>query len=251
MIVSNYSAVMVGVGTMVAHGPLHRSGRALLTHRAPALGSDAKTHERLGRTVAARPCSRLDVPARAHSTRFVRLCVRGAFCSRRFPLASPLPSTTSAADASALFGGFPGTMGLSDFPRLFITGVRHLTSQCGLLLLWPQTDAGSPGSRARCVCACLGSPTAQGPRSSRSHDAPGVAFRLLERRRHPEVATALAVVQTFRGSIPSLHFPLSTLRSRPCGRQRMTRGRCGSLALHRGALSSPTPCRFYRRTPDV
>ena len=156
-----------------------------------------------------------------------------------------------SAAADGLDGGFPGTNGLSDFPRPFITGVRPRTSRCGLLHLWPQTDVRSPGSRARCVAVCMGSPTAQGPRSSRSLDASGVAFRLLERRRHPEVATTLAVVQIFRGSIPSLHFPLSTLRSRPCGRQRMTRGRCGSLPLHRGARSSPTPCRFYRRTPDV
>jgi len=38
----------------------------------------------------------------------------------------------------------------------------------------------------------------------------------------------------FRGSMPGPHFPLSTLRLRPRGRLRMTRGRCGSLGLHRG-----------------
>jgi hypothetical protein len=46
---------------------------------------------------------------------FVRLCVRGAFCWLTFPLASSLPSTTSAAGALALFGGFTGTTELSDF----------------------------------------------------------------------------------------------------------------------------------------
>src|SRR5207253_5966762 len=35
----------------------------------------------------------------------------------------------------------------------------------------------------------------------------------------------------FRGSIPSLHVPLPTLRPRPCGRARMTRGQSGSLLL--------------------
>ena len=73
----------------------------------------------------------------------------------------------------------------------------------------------------------------------------------------------------FRGSMAGLHVPLSTLRPcprgqrpaphatasitvpplstlRPCprGQRRMTRGRCGSLLLHRMALSSTTPCRF-------
>jgi hypothetical protein len=42
--------------------------------------------------------------------------------------------------------------------------------------------------------------------------------------------------------------PLSTLRRRPCGRFRMTRGRCGSLALHSVTLSFTTPCRCDRRT---
>ena len=31
----------VGVGIMIAHDPLHRSGRAALTHPAPTLGDDA------------------------------------------------------------------------------------------------------------------------------------------------------------------------------------------------------------------
>src|SRR6266852_3978755 len=37
--------------------------------------------------------------------------------------------------------------------------------------------------------------------------------------------------------------PLSTLRRYPHGHQRMTRGRCGSLLLHRDGLAPSTPCR--------
>src|SRR5580700_253533 len=37
--------------------------------------------------------------------------------------------------------------------------------------------------------------------------------------------------------------PLSTLRQYPHGYWRMTRGRCGSLLLHRDGLAPPTPCR--------
>src|SRR6516165_7327871 len=45
-----------------------------------------------------------------------------------------------------------------------------------------------------------------------------------------------------------LHAPLSTLRKRPRGRPRMTRGRCGWLGLHRNGLTPSTSCRFLRRT---
>src|SRR3977135_2299634 len=37
--------------------------------------------------------------------------------------------------------------------------------------------------------------------------------------------------------------PLSTLRRNPRGQLRMTRGRCGSLLLHRKRLALSTPCR--------
>src|SRR5271166_2996191 len=57
-----------------------------------------------------------------------------------------------------------------------------------------------------------------------------------ERRRHPEA-------QRFRGSMAGLHVPLPTLRRRPRRRLRTAQGRCGSLPLHRGGLSPPTPCR--------
>ena len=46
--------------------------------------------------------------------------------------------------------------------------------------------------------------------------------------------------QLFRGSIPSPHFPLSTLRLCPHGHLRMTRGRCGWLNLQRVKLSFTT-----------
>jgi hypothetical protein len=39
---------------MIAHDPLHRSGRAELPHPAPTLGEDAQTHERIRMTDASR-----------------------------------------------------------------------------------------------------------------------------------------------------------------------------------------------------
>src|SRR5499433_834098 len=47
----------------------------------------------------------------------------------------------------------------------------------------------------------------------------------------------------FRGSDGWLCAPLSTLRRNPRGQLRMTRGRCGSLILHRKRLALSTPCR--------
>src|ERR671918_1243568 len=162
-----------------------------------------------------------------------RPSVRGAFCWLGFPLARPLPSISSAADRSALFGDFAGTTGLSDCPCPFIVGVCPWTSRRGPLVHRQRADRGSPGSRARCVRACTGSLTARDSIASCRYDASDMAFRLPPRRRRPEGAF-------FRGCIPGLPVPLSTLRGRP----RMTRGRCGPLTLHRTTLASATPRRF-------
>src|SRR4030095_9965715 len=59
-----------------------------------------------------------------------------------FPLASPLPSTTSLASGPASFGGFASTMELSDFPCPCIIGVRPWTFRCGLHFPLAQTNNG-------------------------------------------------------------------------------------------------------------
>src|SRR6266581_5978482 len=59
-----------------------------------------------------------------------------------FPLANPLPSTTSGTGPPVLFGGFAGTTRLSDFPRSSISGVRPWPSLSG-----PPGD--QPDERAR------------------------------------------------------------------------------------------------------
>src|SRR3954467_8079714 len=63
-------------------------------------------------------------------------------------------------------------------------------------------------------------------------------------RRHPRLSS-------FRGSMAGLCAPLPTLRRHPRECQRTARGRCGSLLLHRGGLSPPTPCRSSRRTEGL
>jgi len=123
-----------------------------------------------------------------------RHCVRRVRLSRRFPLAGPLPSASSAGDdfgrprsslvPPPLFWGFAGTMGPSDFPRSCVIGVRPKTSRCGLPHCWGRANAGSPGSRARCFRACTGSTTARGPAMPCDSGVVGVAFRTPLRRRH-------------------------------------------------------------------
>src|ERR1700757_3424242 len=61
-------------------------------------------------------------------------------------------------------------------------------------------------------------------------------------------------IGNFRGSMAGLCAPLSTLRRCPRGHLRMTRGRCGSLLLHRDVLAPSTPCRSpgaLRFTPKL
>ena len=156
---------------------------------------------------------------------------------------SSAPSSSSACIPSSLV--LPVTaMGLSDFPAPFIVGVRPWTSRHGLRRHPPQAKLGSPGSRARCFRTCPGSVTAQGPVAPRDIGAPSVAFRILLRRRHPEVIS-------FRGSIPGPHVPLSTLHPRPRGRRRMTRGRRGSLTLRRMTLSFTTTLPVFAGAQEV
>src|SRR6516164_2163554 len=129
------------------------------------------------------------------------------------------------------------TMGLSDSLGSFIAGVRPWTSRRVPPLHRWWANPGPPGSRARCFRACTGSATARDPDTSRDIDAPRWCLPLSLRRRRPGPCF-------FRGSIPSPHVPLSTLRGCPCGQPHMTRGRCGSLSLHRVTLAFTTPRRF-------
>ena len=66
--------------------------------------------------------------------------------------------------------------------------------------------------------------------------APPCCLPLHRKRRHPELVL-------LRGSILGPSSPLSTLRPRPRGLTRMTRGRCGSLCLHRKGLAPSPFCR--------
>jgi len=201
------------------------------------LGGDAEPLARIRISFLAASRTR----ARALSVR-TRPCVRRTFCELEFPLASPLPSTASAAGRPALFGSFAGTMGLSDFPVPFIVGLGPWTSRRGPWHHPPRAVPGPPGSRARCFRACRGSSTASGP--GRLAKATTLVLPVVSRDN-----AGARNEKRFRGSIARLHVPLSTLHPRPRERRRMTRGRCGSLFLHRMGLSPLTPCRFIPAHP--
>src|SRR5690606_17246904 len=89
-----------------------------------------------------------------------------------------------------------------------------------------------------------GSATAPGQTDTCDNASVHIAFHIVGVRRHPECPR-------FRGSMAGLHAPLSTLHVQPHDCPRMTRGRCGSLLLHRNGLSPSTPCRFVPAFPTT
>jgi hypothetical protein len=81
-----------------------------------------------------------------------------------------------------------------------------------------------------------GSQTTPGRPGARGNAPVRVAFRQAN-------GVGVPGLKTFRGSMAGLPAPLSTLRPRPRGQRRMTRGQRGSLLLRCRGLSPPTPCR--------
>ncbi len=167
-----------------------------------------------------------------------RPCVRCVLCWLAFPLAPALGSTDSAAGRPDLFVGFPATIAGSDFSRSCIIGYGLLTfpmrtTAARVLSLW--STVRSPGSRTKSVCTCQGLPTPGRP-GTRVGVPVRIAFRTSK-----NVGARDEVI--FAVQWLGLRAPLSTLRRHPRGGRRMTRGRCGSLLLHRGGLAPPTLCR--------
>ncbi len=179
-----------------------------------------------------------DVPARAHCARCpgsgsgARFARAGCLWPGPFPPSPPPPVARPCSATSQVLRTCPTSL-----VRTSSAYVDRLpdTARCS------RRNKGSPGSRAGCLRTCAGSLTARGRSTSRDIDALRVAFRFSLQRRHPRG-------RFFRGSIPGPHVPLSTLQRCPCEQLRVTRGRCGSLRLHRMKLSFTTPRRFSRRT---
>ena len=235
----------VAVGTALAGGPPRRSQRAELPHWAPGSGQTAHG-----------PTPRRDVinapapPAPLRRTRsgtwdtpdLTRLCVRGVSCRpgsprlAAFPPPPPQPSPCSAA--SSVLRGDP-------------TSHARTSQACGHGLPWAarprstgRASVGSPGSRASRLPACKGSLTARGPPTTRDNAVSDVAFRSFGQRRHPETLIS-------RLNDSACTYPCPTLRRRPHGRRRRTRGHRGSLLLRCRTLSFLSRCRFIPALPNA
>jgi hypothetical protein len=87
----------VGVGIMITHDPLHRSGPAELPHPAPTLGEDAQAHERMRIRIRMTNPSRWkpsrNVAPRAASRQVVTLAATAQHrtCAGLFPRGNELP----------------------------------------------------------------------------------------------------------------------------------------------------------------
>jgi len=200
----------------------HRSGRARFGHPAPVSGDNVAVFEvwvtyavpRHGRAGA------FDTPTR-HRVRGV--CSRTTFPRPgAFPPSPPPPAT-----------GFVRGLRRYYAPVRLLPPVHHRLRPSGLPDAGRPATAGrsdgrSPGSRARSVRTCWGLRPRRASPALASRAGP-CRLPQTQRRRRPGLSN-------FRGSIPSLCVPLSTLRRAPRGAPRMTRGRCGSLRLHRDGL---------------
>jgi hypothetical protein len=116
-------------------------------------------------------------------------------------------------------------MELSDSLPPGITAVPLLGSPCGPGCDGPGQVQGLPGPAHNVSVHARGLRPRQVRRTPCRSGVPAVAFRVFGARRHPGVAR-------FRGSIPCLHIPLSTLHALRYRSTRMTRGQCGWLDLH-------------------
>src|SRR5262245_22285939 len=81
------------------------------------------------------------------------------------------------------------------------------------------------------------------PGSLTTPGRPGLALSRPEMLPSTLCTASAPRIRLFRGSMAGLCTPLSTLRRAPRGPLSMTRGRCGSLRLHRKGLAPSTPCR--------
>ena len=240
---------------MVAQNPLHGSQRAVLPHW--ALTS--------GRNLQAEGC----LPYPLRRTWQVRRVNVGASpwpypwfptsCPFRVlpigPSPDPGSGTCFARTNSPRSGPFPPPLPPAGFsPAFFQRSLRYLWA-CPTSHARPSPSCSfrihgtSPGAISQGQARDLPVPVQSVSMRARGLRPRGASLSLAISEQPVLPSAIVDTVGTpkqtyFRGSIPGPHFPLSTLRLRPCGRLRMTWGRCGSLSLHRMELSSTTLCRF-------
>jgi len=138
---------------VVAHDPLHRSGRAALPHPAPASGDNADGAQR---------CWTPGVCAPAHFARHYGTGSGSRFAGANspwpvpFPPSPPPPVAQPCSETSQVLRDRPTSHARSS-PACVL---RLPGAACRRFP--PQANMGSPGSRARCFRTCPGSLTARG-----------------------------------------------------------------------------------------
>ena len=117
-------------------------------------------------------------------------------------------------------------------------------SPTGLVPGWSETFWRSPGSRACCFSACAGSLTTQGRLAARDLTQPAVWLSS-----YRDGVSAL-FNDFFEAQSPGPPIPLSTLRTKPHGIARKTRGQDGvALSFLVGLLHPLQHAGLSRRTP--
>ena len=175
---------LIAVGTALASRPPHRSGRADFPHPAPASGHDA-----LPDVPAQRWITRL--PGSESGTRHLQV---GSPWPAPFPPSPPPPVSRLCSGTSPVLRGC-------------LTSRARPSSACVLRLPdaasgpYPEANAGSPGSRARCFRACSGPLTARSPhRFSRKRATESCLP-------HKVTASALQSNTVFAAQYPARTFP--------------------------------------------
>ena len=158
--------------------------------------------------------------------------------ARAFPLARSLPSTASAAteaSPTALFGSFFGTTPRSEFPRpwLIVYARRLHDARCGKALRAAAAGCGTSRFPCSVFPRVRGVSDRAGSMAASLKRQPLCGLRCISTTSAPRTYATEVAGHGLGGSIPGLRVPLSTLRRRPRGRQRMTRGRCSRLNLQR------------------
>src|SRR3977135_3708528 len=113
-----------------------------------------------------------------------RLCVRTVLCSSAFLLVPSSPSTDSAADRSALFAGFAGTIDESDFFAPFIIGYGLRPSRCGPGNGFPGQNEDLPVPAQEMCVHAQGLMTTRGGQGPRDDGPVPVAFWMPRRHWH-------------------------------------------------------------------
>jgi hypothetical protein len=152
----------------------------------------------------------------------------------RILLGPPLRSTGSAAAETALFARFLATSGRSDFSIALIVGYGLRPSRQRPDHDWLGRRWRSPGSRAKGFCACQGL-RRRGVGMCLAISTPAVLPSVGRKTSAPR--TRLTPLNT-ACALPCERFT-SALADSPC----ITRGRYGSLLLHRDGLPPSTFCR--------